>query len=509
MMKTRNPKNLSRRNFLGTVSAATAAFTIVPRHVMAGSGQKAPSDLINVAGIGIGAQGAGDISNICDPEVQVNRPPRTRTGQPFSKAEIARQEAERAARMAQMQRPQGAPTGPPQGAPGNQQQREPRKLANIYALCDVDSQYAGYVFARYPKAKVYSDWREMLEKEPSIDAALIATTDHNHAPIAAAFMREKKHVYVEKPMAKTVYECRRLAEIAKEYDIVSQMGNQGHATEGTRRVVEWVRAGVIGPVKEVNMWTDRPVGYWPQGDIKRPEGVKVPKNLNWDVWLGPAPEKAYNPEICHFVWRGLWDYGTGAMGDMGAHIYDAPLWALNLEYPTRIQATSTPYNSDYLPLAQTVSYDFPERFTPGIGYMPPVKVKWCDGGLLPPRPDKLEDGRRVGTVFYGDKGVMMGGNGVMPTLVPADPDFKGPEPWIERTGNIFEDWISAIMNGKKSSNDFSWAAKVTEIMLLTNIAIMTQRFNKTLEYYAKNMNITHLPEANNFFHYEYRKGWTL
>lgn len=509
MMKTRNPKNLSRRNFLGTVSAATAAFTIIPRHVMAGSGQKAPSDLINVAGIGVGAQGAGDISNICDPEVQVNRPPRTRTGQPLSKAEIARQEAERAARMAQMQRPQGTQTGPPQGAPGNQPQREPRKLANIYALCDVDSQYAGYVFARYPKAKVYSDWREMLEKEPSIDAVLIATTDHNHAPIAAAFMREKKHVFVEKPMAKTVYECRRLAEIAKENNIVSQMGNQGHATEGTRRVVEWVRAGVIGPVREVNMWTDRPVGYWPQGDIKRPEGVKVPKNLNWDVWLGPAPEKPYNPEICHFVWRGLWDYGTGSMGDMGAHIYDAPLWALNLEYPTRIQATSTPYNNDYLPLAQTVTYDFPERFTPGIGYMPPVKVKWCDGGLLPPRPDKLEDGRRIGTVLYGDKGVMMGGNGVMPTLVPADPDFKGPEPWLERTGNIYEDWISAILNGKKSSNDFSWASKVTEIMLLTNIAIMTQSFNKTLEYDAKNMKITNLPEANNFFHYEYRKGWTL
>jgi len=216
-MKTRNPKNYSRRKFLGTVSAATAAFRIVPRHVIAGSGQTAPSDLINVAGIGIGAQGAGDLSNICDPEVQVDRPPRTRTGQPFSKAEIARQEAERAARMAQMQRRQGAQGGgrPPQGTAGVQQQRQPRKLANIYALCDVDSEYAGYVFARYPKAKVYSDWREMLEKEPSIDAALIATTDHNHAPIAAAFMREKKHVYVEKPMAKTIYECRRLAEIAK------------------------------------------------------------------------------------------------------------------------------------------------------------------------------------------------------------------------------------------------------------------------------------------------------
>ena len=177
-MKPSKSKNLSRRKFLGTVGAATAAFTIVPRHVMAGSGQKAPSDLINVAGIGIGAQGAGDIANICDPEVQVNRPQRTRTGQPLSKAEIARQEAERAARMAQMQRQQGAPPQAgrvPQNFPGGQPQRPPRKLANIYALCDVDSEYAGYVFARYPRAKKYSDWREMLDKEPSIDAVLIAT----------------------------------------------------------------------------------------------------------------------------------------------------------------------------------------------------------------------------------------------------------------------------------------------------------------------------------------------
>lgn len=512
MMKSSKSKNLSRRKFIGTVGTATAAFTIVPRHVIAGSGQKAPSDLINVAGIGVGAQGAGDISNICDPEVQVNRPQRTITGQPYSKAELARMEAERAARMAQMQQQQGAPPQAgrvPQQFPGGQPQRKPRKLANIYALCDVDSVYAGYVFARYPKAKVYSDWREMLDKEPSIDAVLIATTDHNHAPIAAAFMRQKKHVFVEKPMAKTVYECRKLAELAKEYDIVSQMGNQGHASEGTRRVVEWVRSGVIGNVREVHMFTDRPIGFWPQGDIKRPAGVKVPKNLNWDVWLGPAPEKPYNPDICHFVWRGLWDYGTGAMGDMGAHIYDAPLWALNLEYPTKIQATSTPYNSEYLPLAQTVTYEFPERFSPETGYMPPVKVKWCDGGLLPERPEKLEPGRRVGTVFYGDKGIMMGGSGAMPTLVPADPDFKGPEPWLERTGDIYEDWIGAIMNGKKSSNDFSWAAKVTKVMLLTNIAILTQKSHTTLEYDGKNMKVTNLPEANNYFHYEYRKGWTL
>ena len=508
-MKTRNPKNLSRRKFLGTVGAATAAFTIVPRHVIAGSGQKAPSDLINIAGIGIGAQGAGNLSNICDPEVQTTRPQRTRTGQPLSKGQIAAQEQAAAARVAQAQQRTGQQGGPPRMAGGGPPQRPPRKLANIYALCDVDSDYAGYVFARYPRAKVYSDWREMLDKEPSIDGVMVATTDHSHAPIAAAFMKQKKHVYVEKPMAKTIYECRKLAEIAKQYDVVSQMGNQGHASEASRRVVEWVRGGVVGNVREVHMWTDRPVGFWPQGDIQRPGAAKVPKNLNWDVWLGPAPDKPYNPEVCHFVWRGLWDYGTGAMGDMGAHIYDAPLWALNLGHPTTIQATSTPYNNEYLPLAQTVTYEFPERFEPGIGYMPPVKVKWSDGGLLPERPAKLEPGRRVGTVFYGDKGIMMGGNAVMPTLVPGNPDFKGPDPWLERTGDIFEDWIGAIVNGKKACNDFSWASRVTEIMLLTNIAVLTQRANTTLKYDGENMKITNLPEANNYFHYEYRKGWSL
>ncbi|MBW6502465.1 MAG: Gfo/Idh/MocA family oxidoreductase, partial [Bacteroidales bacterium] len=341
-MKTRNSKTVSRRKFLGTVSAATAAFTIVPRHVIAGSGQKAPSDLINIAGIGIGAQGAGNLSNICDPEVQTARPQRTRTGQALSKGQIAAQEQARASQQ-QRAAAAGQQARPPQVAGGGAPQRPPRKLANIYALCDVDSDYAGYVFARYPRAKVYSDWREMLDKEPSIDGVMIATTDHNHAPIAAAFMKQKKHVYVEKPMAKTIFECRKLAEIAKQYDVVSQMGNQGHASEASRRVVEWVRGGVIGNVREVHMWTDRPVGFWPQGDIQRPGAAKVPKNLNWDVWLGPAPEKPYNPDVCHFVWRGLWDYGTGAMGDMGAHIYDAPLWALNLGHPTTIQATSTPY----------------------------------------------------------------------------------------------------------------------------------------------------------------------
>ncbi|MBN2029523.1 Gfo/Idh/MocA family oxidoreductase [bacterium] len=495
---------LSRRHFLGLTAGATAVFNIVPRHVLGGAGYQAPSDMVNVAGIGVGAQGAGDIQNVCDPDNPVERPQRSRTGIPLTPEEIAAQEAERAARMAQMAQRSGQQQGgPPQQ--DQEEEEEPRRLANIYALCDVDSQYAGYFFKGYPKAKIYTDWREMLEKEPSIDAVVIATPDHNHAPIAAAFIKEKKHVYVEKPMVKTVYECRRLAELAKEYDVVTQMGNQGHASEGARRTVEWVQGGAIGLVREVHIWTDRPAGWWPQGDLERPEGVPVPDHLNWDVWLGPAPKKPYHPDLCHFVWRGLRDYGTGAMGDMGAHIFDAPVWSLNLGLPTKVQACSTPYSDEYWPLAEMVTYEFPSR-----GYMPPVKVVWFDGGLKAPRPSGLEDGRGVSSaVYYGDKGVMFSGNAQIPTLVPADEEFTGPDPWIPRTGDIFEDWIDAIKNGKKSSNDFSHAAKVTEIMLLTNVAVLTQRSNTTLEYDGVNMKVTNLPEANDLFHYEYRQGWTL
>ncbi|MBN2480375.1 MAG: Gfo/Idh/MocA family oxidoreductase [Bacteroidales bacterium] len=505
-------KNLSRRNFLGTVGAAAAAFTIVPNHVLAGRGRMQPSDTVNVAGIGIGSQGGGDIQQVCAPDVPIERPQRNNNGTPLTKQQIRELEAQQAARAAQQAAAGGAAVRDTNAIMQmGAAEREPVKLANIYALCDVDTQYAGHIFKGYPKAKIYTDWREMLEREPSIDAVVIGTPDHNHAPIAAAFMRAKKHIYIEKPMAKTIYECRRLAEIAKEMDVVTQMGNQGHATEGTRQTVEWIQSGVIGLVKEVRLSTNRPLGFWPQGDLERPGAMKIPKSLNYDIWLGPAPYKPYNADTLHFFWRGLWDYGTGAMGDMGAHIFDAPIWALNLGFPTKIHATSTPYNDEYLPLAETVVYEFPERFEAGIGYMPAVKVTWCDGGLRPERPAGLEPGRSVRDATYiGEKGIIMhGSHGANPELVPADPDFTGPDPWIPRTGNIFEDWIDAIKNGKKSSNDFSVSAKLTEIMLLTNIAVLSQRSNTTLEYDAANMKITNLPEANDLFHYEYRPGWSM
>ena len=495
--KNKSTKNLSRRKFLGTVGAAAAGITIIPRHVMPGKGYMQPSDTVNVAGIGIGARGASDLRGLCDPDVPIVTPQRTSTGQPLSKEEL---EA-RAARNANRPQPDAQP--PQQRA---QPAREPVKLANIYALCDVDTDFAAHIFKGYPKAKVYTDWRQMLEKEKSIDAVVIGTPDHNHAPIAAAFMREKKHVYVEKPMCKTIYECRKLAEIAKQYDVVTQMGNQGHASEGARLINEWIQSGAICLVREVHLSTNRPI--WPQGNIPRPAGIAVPASLNWDVWLGPAPKKDYHPDICHFNWRGLRDYGTGALGDMGAHIYDHPFSSLNLGIPTRIQASSSVFNNEFWPLAEMIIYEFPAR-----GSMPPVKITWFDGGLRAPRPVNMDPGARVNSALYlGDKGVLMHGDyGSNPQLIPkkAMDEFVPPKPWLPRSPGIYAEWIEAIKNNKKSSTDFSYASKLVETMMLGNIAVLMANRNITLEYDPVKMEFTNLPEANALLQYEYRQGWTL
>jgi len=498
-MKNKPTKNLSRRNFLGTIGAATAGLTIIPRHVMPGNGYQQPSDTINVAGIGIGGRGSADIAGISDPDVPIVRPQRNSDGTPYTPEQIIQREAMAAGRAnnaARRSRATGAARPP----------RKPVKLANVYALCDVDTGFAAHVIKGYPKAKVYTDWRKMLEKEKSIDAVMIGTPDHNHAPIAAAYMREKKHVYCEKPLCKTIYEARKLAEIAKEYDVVTQMGNQGHASEGARQINEWVQSGAIGLVREVQLSTNRPI--WPQGNIQRPEGVKVPKNLDWDLWLGPAPMKAYDPSICHFNWRGLRDYGTGALGDMGAHIYDHPFWALNLGIPTKVQASSSVYNDEYWPLAEMITYEFPAR-----GYLPPMKITWVDGGLRAPRPVEMDEGTRVSSALYlGDKGILMHGDyGSRPQLIPqkAMDEFVPPEPWLPRSPGVYAEWINAIKNNTKAGCDFSYASKLVETMMLGNIAVLMSRTAATLEYDPAKMEFTNVPEANELLHYEYRSGWTL
>lgn len=485
--KSKTAKKLSRRNFLGTVGAATAGLTIIPRHVMPGKGYLQPSDTINVAGIGIGGRGASDIRGVCDPDVPIVTPLRTYSGAPLSAEELA-----------------ARAKNPPQSRP--QSVRKPIKLANIYALCDVDTDFSAHVIKGYPKAKVYTDWREMLDKEKSIDAVMIGTPDHSHAPIAAAFMRQKKHVYCEKPLCKTIFEARKLAEIAKEYNVVTQMGNQGHASEGARLINEWIQSGAIGLVRDVHLSTNRPI--WPQGNIPRPAGITVPKNMNWDVWLGPGPVSGYHPDTSHFNWRGLRSYGTGALGDMGAHIYDQPFWALNLGIPTKIQASSSAYNNEYWPLSEIITYEFPAR-----GYLPPVKITWVDGGLRAPRPSEMDPGMGVSSaLYYGDKGILMHGDyGSNPQLIPkkAMQEFVPPTPWLPRSQGVYEEWIDAIKNNKKSGCDFSYASKLVETMMLGNIAVLMSNKNVTLEYNPDKMEFTNLPEANALLHYEYRKGWTL
>ena len=433
----------SRRDFLKKAAVAAAGLTIVPSKTIAGLGHKAPSDTMNIVGIGIGGKGHPNLVGM--------------------------------------------------------------KTENIIGLCDIDWKYAKNCFEEFPDAKRYWDWRKMFDElGDQIDGVMVATPDHTHATIAATALTMGKHVYSQKPLTHSVYESRLLTKLAAKYKVATQMGNQGHNIEGTMQTVEWIQGGVIGDVKEVHLRTNRPM--WRQGYFDRPAGVDIPSNLNYDVWLGPAPDKPYNPEKLHFAWRGLWDYGTGAMGDMGAHTFDAPIWALNLGMPTKIQATSTPYNKDYLPQSECVTYEFPAR-----GNMPPVKVTWSDGGIKPARPAELEPNRQLREALYiGDKGLIMHGtHGAEPQLIPERPGFVAPEKTLKRPSNIYVDFIEAIKEGRKAANDFEVSAKLTEIMLLTNIAVDAQRFDLTLEYDAENMRITNCPEANDYFHYEYRKGWSL
>jgi len=320
-------------------------------------------------------------------------------------------------------------------------------------------------------------------------------------------MQLGKHVYVEKPLTHTVYEARKLAKAAKEYNVVTQMGNQGHAGEGARIVNEWIQAGAIGDVHEVHTWTDRPI--WPQGDLKKPEEIpSVPNYLDWNTWIGPAPYRPYHPAYHPFKWRGWWDFGTGALGDMGAHILDQPFWALNLDFPKTIQASSSKFSDQTYPLASIITWKFPEK-----DGRAPVKIVWYDGGLLPPRPAELEPGRRLGAcIYYGSKGMLMHGNyGEGPRLIPETKmkDFTPPPKTIPRSPGIYEEWFEAIKNGTKSTTDFSYSAKLTETMLLGNIAVKMQSKNTILEYDGEKGEFTNMDEANQYLTKKYPKGWEL
>ncbi len=390
---------------------------------------------------------------------------------------------------------------------------------NIVALCDADTRRAAESFKRYPDAAKYTDWRKLLDKAKGIDAVLVATPDHNHAIIAIAAMKHGKHVYCEKPLAHSVWEVRQMAKVAAEMGAVTQMGTQGHAFEGTRRAVEVIRSGAIGDVTELHVWTDRPAGWWAQGATRPSETPPVPDGLDWDVWLGPAAWRPYNPAYVPFAWRGFWSFGTGAIGDMGIHNLDTAFWALELTAPTLVEvkacspAMTEPAARETAPLWSIMELHFPAR-----GSMPPVRMTWYDGGKLPPEelfqgePRISKDG---GSLVIGSKGTLFtrtwhGGENDddMFVLLPRK-QFEGyhpPTQTLPRTRSHHQEWVNACRGQGKTESPFSYASVLSESLLLGNVAL---RAGGKIEWDAAKMTAVNSPEAAQYIHPVFRKGWRL
>ncbi|GMV95357.1 MAG: dehydrogenase [Candidatus Hydrogenedentota bacterium] len=386
---------------------------------------------------------------------------------------------------------------------------------NIVALCDVDHDYAAKVFEAFPDAKRYTDYREMLAAQDDIDAVLIATPDHTHAVIAKACMDAGKHVYCQKPLTHEVYESRVLAQAAQQTGVVTQMGIQGHSGEGIRQVREWIQAGLIGEVREVDAWCSLTYYPWGHANWSSPRGTRpeetppVPETLDWDLWLGPAPERPYHPCYHPRTWRSWWDFGCGMMGDRGAHTFDPIFWALDLGQPTSIDGSCTDLNEETHPIACLVRYEFPAR-----GVMPPVTLTWYDG-LRVPRPRELDDQDELGhpeggALFKGSEGMLTCGvYGENPRLLPASrmKNFTPPEPSIPRIeGTHEDDWVRAIKSGGKAGADFAYSGPLTEVCLLGNIA---KRFGTKLEWDPDTMEFTNIPDATQYVRRAWREGWSL
>jgi predicted dehydrogenase len=449
------PTDPIRRREVLAASAAAAAVTIVPRHVLGGPGQTPPSEKLNLAGVGVGAQGGWDLRQLA--------------GQ------------------------------------------------NIVALADVDWDYAARTFKEHPQARKYKDFRKMLDEEKSIDAVVIGTPDHNHAVVTMAAMKRGKHVYCEKPLTRTVHEARAVTLAARETKVATQMGNQGMASEGNRLINEWIMDGAIGQVREVHVWTDRPTRggnkklFWPQGVERPTDRPPVPATLDWDVWLGPAPWRPYNPAYVPFRWRGWWDFGSGGLGDMGIHNIAPVFSALDLHAPTSIYASSTPVYEETLPMASIVHYEFPAR-----GSLPPVTLHWYDGGLLPPRPPEFEEGLNLvcndaGVIFVGDKGKMFveGEGGRSPRLIPDSRmrDYKRPSKSLPRSIGHHKEWVEACKGRGTTRSNFDFAGPLTEAVLLGTLCVRLG--GHKLNWDTANLKFTNSDAANALINPPYRQGWSL
>jgi predicted dehydrogenase len=395
---------------------------------------------------------------------------------------------------------------------------------NIVALCDVDANSLAEALKKYPGARPYTDYRVMLEKEKTIDAVTVATPDHHHAPAAIRAIRAGKHVYVEKPLTHTVWEARQLTLAARQYGVATQMGNQGHCGDGIRELCEMIWSGVIGQVREVHCWTDRPKGWWMQGLLRPPGSDPIPSHLDWDKWIGPAPmrpylhqwpkelQKPYGKNVYHPAnWKGWWDFGCGAIGDMACHIMDCPQMALKLGPPDTVELISSSERvPEMAPLQSVLRFQFPARAA-----MPPCALTWYDSGQKPPRPAEMEAAELEdnGSLFIGDKGkIFCGSYGAKPRLLPESSmaDYKRPPKIIARVpGNSpHQDWIRACKGGPPPCSNFDISGPFVEWVLLGNVAIRLGLGQK-LQWDSPHLRVTNAPEAEAFIHGPYRQGWEV
>lgn len=473
---------MQRRKFIKNVAASSAAFSIVPSHVL-GKAHVPPSDTLYIGAFGVGGRGRGVISQL------------TETGK-----------------------------------------------VKFVAFCDVDKRMVQASREMHPDTKMYTDFRKVYDKHlKDIDAVMVATPDHTHATIALPFMRAKKHAYVEKPLTHNIYEARLMTNVAKENGIVTQMGNQGASSNGSRQAKEWIDSGIIGKIEKVDCWTNRPV--WPQGVPIPKENEPVPKELDWDLWLGPAAKRNYNSLYLPFKWRGWWDFGTGALGDMGCHIMETPFGVLDLGYPTEAEASCTTnwvgdfVEADYsasCPASSIVRLKFNTEAHGDIA------LNWYDGGIMPDLPDELKDGEKIGdtgggTVFYGTKGILVcdvysHNARLLPSTNMAM--FNSPEPHLPRiaggTSGHQKNWVEGCLNGTTTSSDFSRSGPLTEAVLMGNLAIKAFQYKKLKEgkvlgdwdpfdypgrrkllWDGENMKVTNYDKANEWVKRTYRKGWEL
>jgi predicted dehydrogenase len=378
---------------------------------------------------------------------------------------------------------------------------------NVVALCDVDWNSAAKTFDRFPRARRYKDFRQMLDKE-KLDAVTISTPDHTHAAAALWAMQRGLHVYVQKPLTHNIQEARLLTQAARRYKVATQMGNQGHSNEGARLLCEMIWAGTIGDVREVHAWTNRPI--WPQGLPDPLPGEPVPGHLDWDLFLGPAPLRPYNHAYTPFKWRGWWDWGCGALGDMACHILDGANWALQLGQPTSVECVQQEgRTAQAYPRKSIVRFEFPARRT-----MPPVVVTWYEGGLKPPRPPGVPEGQEMGdgdngSLFIGDRGVITTGTYSDKTRLLPDErmaDFKPPAPLLTRSPGHYQDWIRACKGGEPAGSNFDYAGPFTEWVLLGTIA---QRLEGKLLWDGEKLRFPNRPEADLHLTRAYRQGWKL